>query len=33
MSVSAIISMVLICGTVAGGFIYFLALAIKKENK
>ena len=33
MTVSAIISMVLICGVVIGGFLYFLNIAIKKESK
>ncbi len=33
MSTSAFISMILICGFVVGGFLYFLFLAIKKENK
>lgn len=32
MSISAIISMVLIVGSVAGGFVYFLWLAMKKEG-
>lgn len=33
MSTSAIIGMVLILGTVIGGFAYFLSLAIKNEAK
>jgi len=32
MSLSAVISMVLICGVVVGGFIYFLILAIRNEK-
>ncbi len=32
MSISSIISMILICGFIVGGFIYFLMLAIGKEN-
>lgn len=32
MSLSAVISMVLICGIVVGGFAYFLILAIKNEK-
>lgn len=31
MSTAAIISMILIVGTVVGGFAYFLTLAMKKE--
>lgn len=31
MSISAIISMTFILGTVMGGFLYFLNVAIKKE--
>ncbi|MTI27299.1 MetS family NSS transporter small subunit [Fulvivirga kasyanovii] len=31
MSTAAIISMILIVGTVVGGFIFFLRLAMKKE--
>ncbi|MDN5205197.1 MetS family NSS transporter small subunit [Fulvivirgaceae bacterium BMA10] len=33
MSTSALIGMLLICGTVLGGFIYFLSIAIKKEGE
>jgi len=32
MSVGAIISMVIIVGIVAGGFVFFLRLAMKKEK-
>lgn len=32
MSTAAIISMILIVGTVVGGFIFFLRLAMKKES-
>ncbi|ELR70256.1 hypothetical protein C900_03941 [Fulvivirga imtechensis AK7] len=32
MSTAAIISMILIVGTVVGGFIYFLGLAMKRES-
>lgn len=33
MSTAAIISMILIVGTVVGGFVYFLRLAMKKESE
>lgn len=33
MSIAAIISMVCILGTVAGGFVYFLTLAMKNEAR
>ncbi|MBL6447083.1 MetS family NSS transporter small subunit [Fulvivirga sp. 29W222] len=33
MSTAAIISMILIVGTVMGGFIFFLRLAMKKESE
>jgi hypothetical protein len=33
MTVTAIISMVFICGFVIGGFLYFLNIANKKESK
>lgn len=33
MSAGAIISMTLIVGLVAGGFLYFLIIAIKKEKQ
>lgn len=33
MSISALISMVLILGIIMGGFIFFLRIAIKKENQ
>lgn len=33
MSTSALISMVLILGTIMGGFVFFLRIAIKKENQ
>jgi hypothetical protein len=33
MSTGAIISMIFIIGTVAGGFLFFLRLAMKKESK
>lgn len=32
MSGGAILSMILILGVILGGFIYFLRLAMKKEN-
>lgn len=31
MSIAAVISMIAITGTVVGGFVFFLALAMKKE--
>ncbi len=33
MTTGSIISMILIVGIVLGGFLYFLTLAIKNENK
>lgn len=33
MSTAAIISMILILGTVVGGFLYFLFLALKNEAR
>ncbi len=33
MSLTAIITMILILLTVVGGFIYFLTIAIRKENE
>lgn len=33
MSASAIIGMILILGTVVGGFVYFLSLAMRNESK
>ena len=33
MSSSAIVGMILILGTVVGGFVFFLSMAIKKERK
>lgn len=33
MSISALISMVLILGIIMGGFVFFLRIAIKKENQ
>ena len=33
MSTSALISMVLILGIIMGGFVFFLRIAIKKENQ
>lgn len=33
MSSSAIVGMILILGTVVGGFVFFLLMAIKKERK
>lgn len=33
MNLDSIISMILILGIVIGGFVYFLYLAIKKENE
>lgn len=33
MSISALISMILILGIIMGGFIFFLRIAIKKENQ
>ncbi|WP_255763390.1 hypothetical protein [Fulvivirga maritima] len=33
MSIGAIVSMVCILGTVAGGFVYFLTLALKNEAR
>ncbi|UII21323.1 MetS family NSS transporter small subunit [Fulvivirga ligni] len=33
MSAGAIISMICILGTVAGGFVYFLSLAMKNEAR
>lgn len=33
MSTSALISMVLILGVIMGGFVFFLRIAIKKENQ
>ena len=33
MSTAAIISMILIVGTVVGGFIYFLRMAMKNESR
>jgi len=33
MSTLSIISMVIILTTIIGGFIYFLSIAIKKENE
>lgn len=32
MSVSAIVGMVVILGTVVGGFVYFISLAMKKDK-
>jgi len=33
MGTSAIFGMILICGTVIGGFSYFLTIAIRNEQK
>lgn len=33
MSASAIFGMILILGTVIGGFVYFLSMAIRNESK
>ena len=33
MSTAALISMILILGIIIGGFIFFLRIAIKKENQ
>ncbi len=33
MSISALVAMLFILGTVGGGFVFFLRLAIKKERK
>jgi len=32
MSITAIITMIICLGSIIGGFIYFLAMAIKKEK-
>lgn len=33
MSAGAILSMIIILGSVAGGFVYFVLQAVKKENQ
>ncbi len=33
MSTEAIIGMIVIIGTVVGGFVYFVSLALKKESE
>jgi len=33
MGTSAVLGMILICGTVIGGFSYFLMIAIRNEQK